>query len=57
MLGCVLSLLGFLVLAVIIGCCMLVACSMVNPVPIPSPPREVPTLTLPPDDVEKSRVR
>jgi hypothetical protein len=50
MLGPVLSLLGSLVLALIIGYCVLVACSIVNPVPTPSPPREDSILILPPDD-------
>jgi hypothetical protein len=50
MFGSVPSLLGSLILALTCGYCVLVAYSMVNPVPIPSPPREVPVLTLPPDD-------
>jgi hypothetical protein len=50
MFGSVLSLLGSLVMAPITGYCVLVAYSMVNPVPIPSAPREVPILTWPADD-------
>jgi hypothetical protein len=45
-----LSLLGSLVLALLMGYCVLIAYSMTNPVPIPSSPREVPILTVSPDD-------
>ncbi|HSV23890.1 MAG TPA: hypothetical protein VLJ17_12780 [Xanthobacteraceae bacterium] len=52
MLGSLLSLLGSLLLALLVCYWILVALNLGNPVPVPSPPRVVPILTLPPDDEE-----
>jgi hypothetical protein len=41
-----------LVLALLVSYCLLVALNLANPIPVPSSPRVLPTLALPPDDLD-----